>query len=196
MLNQRCQNIINLKKFQLEALNQVYKWNVSGLNSKLTLVYYSTENEDLLIVLCREALAQLLNGRSTNRLASLTYKEFESFLRDDNITSAFTADMNLEMADLFEKERFDLMYEVFLFYFQPKIENLNSNFIGKIRMAIQILQDCRVLFGSSLDIKLCHFEHEFLYYDGKNVILIDETKLLIEKIFKFVFNQDIKLVAV
>lgn len=196
MLNQRCQNIINLKKFQLEALNQVYKWNVSGLNSKLTLVYSSTENEDLLIVLCREALAQLLNGRSTNRLASLTYKEFESFLRDDNITPAFTVDMNLEMADLFEKERFNLMYEVFLFYFRPKIENLNSNFIGKIRMAIQILQDYRVLFGSSLDIKLCHFEHEFLYYDGKNVILIEETKLLIEKIFKFVFNQDIKLVAV
>jgi hypothetical protein len=110
LLNQRCQNIINLKKFQLEALNQVYKWNVSGLNSKLTLVYSSTENEDLLIVLCREALAQLLNGRSTNRLASLTYKEFESFLRDDNITPAFTVDMNLEMAELFEKERFNFIF--------------------------------------------------------------------------------------
>ncbi len=195
MLNQRCLNIINSKKFQVEALNQLQRWNVDGAHAKMSLTYWPSSTNEYEI-LCREALAQLLNGRSTTRLATLTFKEFESFLRDDNITPAFQPDLKQLIEQQFENERWNLMYEVFMYFFQ-KTESVTSlDYIKKIRAANLITHLFGELFGNDFSLKLCHFEHEYLYYEGKNAKLSEESKQLIERIFKFVFNQDIKLVAV
>ena len=170
-------------------------WNIGGAHTKLLLTYNTFSSNDYEI-LCREALAQLLNGRSTNRLATLTFKEFESFLRDDNITPAFNTDLKQTIEQQFENERVALMYEVFLHFYQEKDQVTSLDYINKIRAANLITHFFGELFGNDFSLKLCHFEHEYLYYEGKNDKLSEESKRLIERIFKFVFNQDIKLVAV
>lgn len=195
MLNQRCQHIINLKKFQNEASNDHFEWQVDGSNSKLILTYFKKTTE-VNSLLCREALAQLLNARSTKRLASLTYKEFESFLRDENITPAFNPETNIIIENLFDKERTLLMMDIFLHFYQSEPHLSSTNFIGRIRQATLVLKLCEELFGAEYAMKCLHFEHEYLYYNGKNNNLSEESKLLMEKIFHFVFKQDIKLVAV
>lgn len=195
MFNQRSLSIINLKKHQNEASHAVFNWQVEGLISKLNLTYYQN-NLDPKILLCREALAYLMNSRSTDRLFNLSYKEFESFLRDDNITPAFDLESNIILENLFGFERIGLAMDIFIHFYQQRFQRFPENYLGKIREAKQLITLYNELFGSDQALIWLHFEHEFLYYDGKKNKLSDESKLLIEKIFHFVFNQDIKLVAV
>lgn len=194
MLNNRCQHILNSKKYQIDDTNLHFYWAIKGSLDRLELKYSDNENKN--IVLCREALALLLNNRSTKRVWEINFKEFENFLRDDNLTSAFDPISIKLIEESFGSEKKFLILAIFNHFFRESNDQLVGSYISKIRLGLKVIECLNQLFGDEFALKINQMEHEFVYYQAPKTAFSNEFINLIEKIFCFVFKEDIKLVAV
>lgn len=167
---------------------------VLSSDNKLTVNYQISESEAT--NLCLETWSILLNKRNPKRVLELTFKEFENFLRDENGLPAFDSDtqIRIEASFIFTKQ---LLFESWPWR-DWELKNLNNSksYIDNLRFIKGLFQQVNTVFELNNDLKLVHFEYEYVYFSNKSDLSLEILILSLQNFLTDKLQTPIKLVAV
>lgn len=194
-----------MHKFSNRALNLINNTNYgTNLSDQESLGLFIVEDDNNLTVkhalstselnlILLESFCILLNNRKSNRIFTLSFKELENFLRDDNLTPAFDSDTHNLAETLFKNYKANLLAS-WLF---TQYKNFSPyDFIGKNRLAIAVIDQINQNIPSESHLKLHFFEHEFIYLYKDTKVPLDFVEEALELFFGKLSGRRIKLVAV
>jgi hypothetical protein len=192
--NRANQILTSRKHFLTENDNsKSHLFKLSG-DKKLTVKHVGTG--DHLKDLVFETISILTNEREPNSIMKITFKEFESFLRDDNSIPSFNSD-NRQLAENYFLEGKNLFIFSWLVTLKKaNHDHRNLNFIDKMRVVSEFIELVSLNITTENVIKLEYVEHEFIYYSLKSPEEYQFLVLGLENFFSELFSESIKLVAV
>ena len=120
MISKRAENLLSQPQFTLNKLKQSsFNWKIeySGGHSqfqtdKILTLQYSHSTEDDLENILLESICRLAQGKTLQFLFTMSYREIESFLRDENHTPAFTGDIEAHAVSVFQQVKKSLLVQI------------------------------------------------------------------------------------
>ena len=187
-------------------LGEKFRWKIELEGDKiLTLFYYSSENTlkfDAIDNLFLESLARLTLGRNILFLNSLSFREIENFLRDENHLPVF-GDSSLPEIQA-KKCKYSLLAAILSLKLTQTQGNLPVVFWDKLTLveknsnALELIQKINQLFSSSIPMQLAIAENDLVsVIRGDFPLDIEVTQLLFQEYFQHSNeNSSLKVVAV
>lgn len=197
-ISNRSKAILSTPKFNIatntnDDLETGYHFIISS-DKNLTVKYKKSTDEMQNLVM--ESMAILLNQRTNDRILKLTFKEFESFLRDDNSTEAFDSDNRTFVENEFASARKFLIISWLKSYFSSNTCENFQTFIGKNRIVDQVFDKIIGDFDLKNDYRYELMEHEYIYFYKNPKVESCVVEEALEIFFSEFFGVIIKLVAV
>lgn len=194
-ISNRAIQLLQDQRHQSSDLNRSLLIEFNQSSDKILTLKYRKDWSDVEKITL-EVMAIFLKNRELKRISSISIKELESFLRDDNLIPS--ADNNtlssFELA--LEKIKKCLIIETLVHFF-PSIEVKNSDlFIEKIKFHQSLITFLNQYYFSESKVKHIMSEHEFIYCQFSDEKSEPLFQAILNNYFEIVHSDLIKVVAV